>query len=224
MEIWRDIEGYEGLYQVSNQGRVKRLKRISGNRVYPEKFLSTGVDKGRNTVSVALKNSQGERARKSLAWLVLTTFKGKPPKLCRDSRHKDGNPANNKLENLEWNITKAYYKPRNEESRKLLDKEGKAIVYNYLRMSRKSKLVNFGFCDTEDLAQECLIQIWNKIDWYDPKYSFKTFCYRVCDQEFKAFYRKNKPKREKCINFTDIFEGDYEYLDRLSYLSTPNIA
>ena len=27
MEIWRDIEGYEGLYQVSNEGRIKSLKR-----------------------------------------------------------------------------------------------------------------------------------------------------------------------------------------------------
>ncbi|MGR5868121.1 NUMOD4 domain-containing protein [Bacillus pacificus] len=28
MEVWRDIEGYEGLYQVSNLGRVRSLKRI----------------------------------------------------------------------------------------------------------------------------------------------------------------------------------------------------
>ena len=34
-EIWKDIKGYEGLYQVSNMGRVKSLKRISldGRRI-----------------------------------------------------------------------------------------------------------------------------------------------------------------------------------------------
>lgn len=31
-EIWKDIQGYEGLYQVSNLGRVKSLKRLSNDR------------------------------------------------------------------------------------------------------------------------------------------------------------------------------------------------
>ena len=122
MEIWKDIEGYEGLYQVSNQGRVKRLKRLSGNRIYPEKFLSTTVDKSRKIVYVALRNQQGKMKRKSLALIVLTTFKGKPPKLARDTKHIDGNPENNKLENLKWNVTKAYYKPKNEKARALFNK------------------------------------------------------------------------------------------------------
>ena len=44
-EIWKDIEGYEGLYQVSNFGRVKSLRKIvyySDGRVYsyPEKIKS----------------------------------------------------------------------------------------------------------------------------------------------------------------------------------------
>ena len=46
-EIWRDIEGYEELYQVSNFGRVKRLKSIvnsscrnGGKRIAPEKMIA----------------------------------------------------------------------------------------------------------------------------------------------------------------------------------------
>ena len=42
-EIWKDIEGYEGLYQVSNLGRVKSLKRqvvdTVGFRIVPESYL-----------------------------------------------------------------------------------------------------------------------------------------------------------------------------------------
>lgn len=41
-EIWKDIEGYEGLYQVSNLGRVKFLeRRVSSGIVHPELFGNT---------------------------------------------------------------------------------------------------------------------------------------------------------------------------------------
>ena len=33
-EIWKDIKGYEGLYQVSNLGRIKSLERMQGKMVY----------------------------------------------------------------------------------------------------------------------------------------------------------------------------------------------
>ena len=223
MEIWKDIEGYEGLYQVSNQGRVKRLKGAINGK-YPEKILKASVYDASGGLSVNLRDRQGRSRSKSLAKIVLTTFKGKPPRLARNTRHIDGDLTNNKLENLEWYVTEAYYKPRNEEARKLFDKDGKKIVYNYLRSSKKNQLVNFGFCDIDDLAQECLLKIWNAIDSYEPKYSFATFCYRVCDFIFKTFYRKNSLKRSKYVNFTDIIDDDYENLDRFSYLSIPNIA
>ena len=41
-EIWRDIKGYEKLYQVSNLGRVKSVKNIRGN--YREKILKLRED------------------------------------------------------------------------------------------------------------------------------------------------------------------------------------
>lgn len=218
MEIWKDIEGYEGLYQVSNQGRVKRLKGAF-NEKYPEKILKASIYDAGGGLSVTLRDRQGRSRSKSLAKIVLTTFKGKPPRLARNTIHIDGNLENNKLENLKWNVTKAYYKPKNEQARNLFDKDGKKIVYNYLRSSKKSQLVNFGFCDIDDLAQECLLKIWNAIDSYDLKYSFATFCYKVCDFIFKTFYRKNALKRAKYVNFTDIIDSDYENLDRILTLS-----
>ncbi len=39
MELWKDIENYEGLYQISNQGRVKSLARLKSRWNAPEKFL-----------------------------------------------------------------------------------------------------------------------------------------------------------------------------------------
>ena len=49
-EIWKPIEGWKGLYQVSNMGRVKSLERIVRNgknccRTVPEKILKTSKDK-----------------------------------------------------------------------------------------------------------------------------------------------------------------------------------
>ena len=218
MEIWKDIEGYEGLYQVSNQGRVKRLEGAFGKK-YSERILKPSNHKARQSVCVALRDRQGKVLNKSLAKLVLTTFKGKPPRLARNTRHIDGDLTNNKLENLEWYVTEAYYKPRNEEARERLNKEAEAIVYSCLNEKGRSQLVNFGFCDVDDLAQECLIQIWNRIDWYDSTRSFAGFCYMICDKVFKSFYKKYKPKRARCINFTDIVAGEEKDLDRVSILS-----
>ena len=50
MEIWKDIEGYEGLYQVSNEGRVKSLKgtvvnNVGKSQLIRERILRCGSDK-----------------------------------------------------------------------------------------------------------------------------------------------------------------------------------
>ena len=39
IEVWKDIVGYEGLYQISNTRKVKRLERISFGRFYKEKIM-----------------------------------------------------------------------------------------------------------------------------------------------------------------------------------------
>lgn len=61
-EIWKDIKDYEGLYQVSNWGRVKSLKRLvkkwNGYRTVPEKILRTQKDR---YISVILNNKGKKR-------------------------------------------------------------------------------------------------------------------------------------------------------------------
>lgn len=91
--IWKDIKGYEGLYQASDEGFIRRLYKTS-----PPKIL-----KGRNgldyyTVSLS-KN--GEKISHSVHRLVAETFLEKPEGKT-EINHKDGNKLNNNINNLEW--------------------------------------------------------------------------------------------------------------------------
>ena len=90
-EIFRDIEGFENLYQISNYGRVYSL--ISG------KFLKTCKDKDNYRQITLHKN--GKQKTYLVHRLVAQAFIPNPSNLPQIN-HKDENPSNNHLENLEW--------------------------------------------------------------------------------------------------------------------------
>ena len=90
MEIWKDIQGYEGLYQVSNTGRVRNKKRE----------LKLIVRKRDGYVDVQLsKNNKFSTVK--VHRLVANAFIPNPNGY-NEINHKDENPANNRAENLEW--------------------------------------------------------------------------------------------------------------------------
>ena len=103
-EIWKDIIGFEGLYQVSNHGRVKSLSheviRSNGNiQHFKEKILHPGsMTSGYYFVGLTknkiCKNFAVHR-------LVTQAFIVNPNSLP-DVNHKDGNKKNNNVSNLEW--------------------------------------------------------------------------------------------------------------------------
>lgn len=98
-EIWKDIKGYEGLYQVSNLGEIKSLCRKKGFLIGKEKILKpTKNNKG--YLYVTLRKSM--QSKKMLVHqIVALTFINNPNK-CKILNHKDGNPSNNCVDNLEW--------------------------------------------------------------------------------------------------------------------------
>lgn len=104
MEQWRDIEGYEGLYQVSNEGRVKSLQREitykdGRKKTLPEKILHNFLsDLGYYHVGLS-KN--GIPKRYKVHRLVAKAFIPNPDNLPVIN-HRDENPRNNVVENLEW--------------------------------------------------------------------------------------------------------------------------
>lgn len=105
MEIWKDVVGYEGLYQVSNFGKIKSYDKWSdmprgrGKQFYPAKELSICTnDKGYLQVTL-YKNRKG--LNKTIHILVAKAFIPNPlGKPCVN--HKDLNKANPHVDNLEW--------------------------------------------------------------------------------------------------------------------------
>ena len=95
-EIFKDIKGYEGLYQVSNFGNVKSLDyRHTGK----ERLLKQAIDK--HSYHRICLWSYGEPKWFSIHRLVAESFIPNPDNLpCVN--HKDENKHNNHVDNLEW--------------------------------------------------------------------------------------------------------------------------
>ena len=121
MEEWRDIKGYEGIYQISNKGRVKTL----GNNRRKEKIREGIADNtGYKRISLC-KN--GKEKKYSIHRLVAEAFLPNPDNLPVVN-HKDENKLNNNVENLEW-CTYQYnntYGTKIEKARK--KRKGKKIL------------------------------------------------------------------------------------------------
>lgn len=103
MEVWKDVVGYEGFYQVSNYGNVRSVDRIvqcsNSKRFYKGRSISRCVDdKGyaRVLLSVSGKHESCQVHR-----LVAKAFIDNPDDLP-EVNHKDENPLNNHCDNLEW--------------------------------------------------------------------------------------------------------------------------
>lgn len=104
IEVWKDVEGYEGIYQVSNMGRVKSLKRNvlkSDGKIQPipERILKGKRDKD-GYIEVKLTNFNFIKYIR-VHRLVLITFLGYDSHKSQVN-HKNGVKDDNRLENLEW--------------------------------------------------------------------------------------------------------------------------
>ena len=98
-EVWRDIIGYEGIYQVSNKGNVFSIERMvqgreCGGITLKPKHRRDGY------LHVGLYRN-GKMKNKLIHRLVLEAFVENPNNLP-EVNHKDEDKANNNVENLEW--------------------------------------------------------------------------------------------------------------------------
>lgn len=101
-EIWKDIKGYEGRYQVSNMGRVKRLARVCNcGEVLDERILKTRPTRGGYPLILLRESDGGRRRGHSVHRLVATAFLPNPDNLPQVN-HKNEDRTDNRSVNLEW--------------------------------------------------------------------------------------------------------------------------
>lgn len=137
-EVWKDIEGYEGLYQVSTCGNVKSLPKIrrngTGTYIQKERLLKpSNTSTGYKKVELC---KDGKRKGFKVHRLVAIAFIPNPDNKP-EVNHIDGNKINNNIDNLEWvtsseNSIHAYETGLNSNKKDLDEKE---IIYMYCELN-----------------------------------------------------------------------------------------
>lgn len=123
-EFWRDIDGYEGVYQISNFGRIKSIER--GNR--KEKILKPSPNThGYLKVTLSRFNVKKD----CIIHQYVATYFVENPYFLSQINHKDGDKRNNFYGNLEW-CTQSENTKHAYNNRLILHRVGEGIINSKL--------------------------------------------------------------------------------------------
>ena len=174
IELWKPIPGYEGLYEVSSKGKIRKLWKNS------YKIKSQDTLRGYKKVTL-FKNQVGKRFQ--VHRLVAQAFIPNPLKLPQVN-HKDENPSNNNVENLEW-CTGLYNMRYGTAIKRQVEKRSKAVVQTDL----EGNFIN-EFSSTQEaaaklgLSQGLIVSCCNGGYWRD-RHTKYIKCNRVHNFKFK---------------------------------------
>ena len=152
MEVWKPVPNYEGLYEVSNLGRVRSLDHfvssgIKHNKkvIKKGKLLNPSFCRGYKKITLSKDN---KRVSKQVHRLVAQAFLLNKDNLPQVN-HKDGNKLNNTVDNLEWctckeNILHAFKNNlRTKEGiRKSVKAMNKKNMKNIIQLSKEGTFLN----------------------------------------------------------------------------------
>lgn len=179
LEEWKDIKGYEGLYLISNLGRVMSISRIrnNGNGGYRQKSkilnqstTTTGYKK------IELYNEEGKKSIK-VHRLVAEMFVPNPYNY-KVVNHLDGNPLNNYFGNLEWCTYSENSRHAIENGLKeFFDIDRRSISHLYINK-------NFSMQEIGDLFGVSATTIKKKLDEYGISKEVVT-TYEITDEYLK---------------------------------------
>lgn len=107
IEIWKDVKGFEGFYEISSLGRIKRLMSFTkhpkgSKKLVKERVLKICNSNGYGIVMLTIDNS---RKNKLIHRLVAEAFIENPENK-NHVNHINGIKNDNRVENLEWNTAK----------------------------------------------------------------------------------------------------------------------
>lgn len=134
-EIWKDINGFEGFYQVNNYGTIRSIDRYvnhpkGGKKIARGKITNQYI--GTHGYYIVVINKDGKTFTKTVHRLMAIAFLDNPENK-REVNHKDGNKLNNNLSNLEWNTSSenrqhAFDNDLQKGSKHLLGKKGELCI------------------------------------------------------------------------------------------------
>lgn len=168
-EIWKDIKGYEGLYQVSNLGRIKKLRFIN-NICNKEKEQIKKLNKRNNYYTINL-SKEGKRKNYQVHRLVAQEFIPRTKQEKNVINHKDYNTLNNCVDNLEWctqkeNVNYSKHKMKHRHKTNFSNTGEQYISYREKTNKYKIKIdrKEYKNCETLEEAIKIRNEILNEID------------------------------------------------------------
>lgn len=149
-EIWKDIENYEGIYQISSYGRIKSLKRKTNNQ-FGKRDIILKAQRNGNYLGVRLSKN-GNTKTYFVHRLVAKVFIQNPNNY-NVVNHLDSNPLNNNVNNLELttykgNMQHCIMQGRFADNTKYLKHEGFGKK-KVKRISKNEEKIYNSLADTE---------------------------------------------------------------------------
>lgn len=157
VEEWKDIQGFEECYQVSNKGKVRSKDRWVKNGNKSNRFVKGQEIVGcsdKDGYKIVLLSKNNKKTHWRVHKLVATTFELPNPNGYVEINHKDDNKENNHLDNLEW-CSRSYNNTYNGKA----IRTGKTQMVKIAQFSLDGKFIRnwdsakivereLGFCNT----------------------------------------------------------------------------